>query len=76
MSIPAATPDEVHRSRSCTHLACGTHSTSRPNPDAQAKDLLFDVARYPSRSPAAARTADPVHTEATTGALSAPGPKT
>ena len=65
MSIPAATPDEVHRFRSSTQRASGTHSTSRPWALAQPKARLLDVARKPSSRPAAARRPDPVQTDVT-----------
>ena len=45
MSMPAATPEEVHRSPSWTHRARGSHATEEPNPLAQEKDRLLLVAR-------------------------------
>ena len=65
ISIPAATPDELQRSPSSTHRAAFTHVTSFPNEVAQSKANLLLVARFPSRSPAAASSAEPVQTDAT-----------
>ena len=45
MSMPAATPEEVQRSRSSTQRAWATHSTRGPCSRAHAKARLLDVAR-------------------------------
>ena len=45
MSMPAATPDDVHRLRSTTHRASGTHSTCGPCLRTHPNERLFDVAR-------------------------------
>jgi hypothetical protein len=51
MSMPAATPDDVHQSRSSTQRASAIHSTATPCWRAQAKDRSFEVARLPVEQP-------------------------
>jgi hypothetical protein len=48
MSMPAATPEDVQRSRSWTQRAFATQVTSSPWLDAHANVSLFEVARYPA----------------------------
>lgn len=63
ISIPAATPEDVQRSLSCTHRAEPFQSMSLPKELAQSNASLLLVAAYPSSKPAAAKTAEPVHME-------------
>lgn len=60
--LPAATPELVHTFPSTVHLAEGTHVTFVPKVVTQDQAPLFVVALLPSRTPAFAKLAAPVHT--------------
>src|SRR4029453_8062247 len=71
MSIPAETPEEVTRLPSRTQRARLTHVTFGPCDSTHANERLFEVALRPSRTPARASQAAPLHTPITISAVAA-----
>jgi hypothetical protein len=63
MSVPAETPEEVAKEPSSTQRAASTHFTRSLWLRATWRNILFEVARRPSSSPALASSTEPEQTD-------------